>query len=157
MRKTPPVEENDLIASTAPSWADRLSEMALACSGAFACEEASHLRACHALLLSAPESVLPWVKTLPAADRFEVLLKAGAVESAALGLLGDHCGYMLSRGAMGEALATVALPGAAHECTANGETLALAIAAALAQALGETCHLPRPVWAAAHSPALRFN
>lgn len=151
------MEENDLILSTAPNWADRLSEVALACSGAFACEETQNLRACHSLLRSLPESVLPWVKTLPAAERFEALLQAGAEESAALALLGDHCGYMLSRGAMGEALATVALPGAASECTANGETLALAIAAALAQALGEACHLPRPGRAAPHIPALRFN
>ena len=134
-----------------------MSEMALACSGAFACEQERHLRACHALLQAAPETVLPWVKALLATDRFEALLKAGAAESAALALLGDCCGYMLSRGPMGEALATVILPGSSNECTANGDTLALAIAAALAQALSETCQLPGSGRLAEHSPALRFN
>ena len=151
------MEENDLILSSAPSWAVRMSEMALACSGAFATEEARHLRACHALLQSAPETVLPWVKALPEASRFAALLQVGAGESAALTLLGDCCGFMLSRGPMGEALATIVLPGTANECTANGDTLALAIAAALAQALSETCHLPGSGRLAEHSPALRFN
>ncbi len=151
------MEENDLILSSAQSWVLSMSEMALACSGAFACEEARHLRACHALLQSAPASVLPWVDALPKLDRIEALLQAGAAESAALALLGDRCGYMLSRGPMGEALATIVLPGSTNECTANGDTLALAIAAALAQALSETCQVPASGRQAEHSPALRFN
>jgi hypothetical protein len=151
------VEENDLILSDAPSWANRLCDMALACSGAFASEEARHLRACHSILLAAPVMVLPWAKALPAADRIEALLQAGASESAALALLGDRCGYMLSRGVMGEALATIALPGGNSECSAKGDTLALAIVAALAQALSEACQLPISNRAAPQIPALRFN
>ncbi len=151
------MEESDLILSSAPSWPVRMSEMALACSGAFACEEGRHLRAFYALLLAAPQALMTWASALPAADRIEALLRAGACESAALALLGDQCGYMFSRGPMGEALATIVLPGSNNECTANGDTLALAIAAALAQALSENFQLPGAKRMAELSPALRFN
>ncbi|MDE2302777.1 MAG: hypothetical protein KGK11_09485 [Sphingomonadales bacterium] len=63
---------------------------------------------------------------------FGRLLASGALESAALALLPGEAGYMLSRGANGCHVASVAL---ASESTAEAASAALALVAALAGAL----------------------
>lgn len=70
-------------------------------------------------------------------DAVEALICADAPESAALSLLGTDCGYLLSRGAGGQHLASVMLPWASEETSAGGDTLALAVVGALALALAE--------------------
>lgn len=73
----------------------------------------------------------------PAEDPIEALILANAAESAALALLGAECGYLLSRGAGGQHLASIMLPSASEETSAGGDTLALAVVGALALALAE--------------------
>jgi hypothetical protein len=64
-----------------------------------------------------------------------LLLPAGAVESAALALVPEEAGYMLSRGNGGWHLASFVLPGLDEEITAEGPTMALALIGAMAGAL----------------------
>jgi hypothetical protein len=64
-------------------------------------------------------------------EQIEAMLAAGAGEGAALSLLPQGAGYMLSRGANGEHLASVFLSGSDSEMTAQGATAALALVAAL--------------------------
>ncbi|MEP7222205.1 MAG: hypothetical protein ABI673_06010 [Novosphingobium sp.] len=117
-------------------WSARLADMALACADAFPCEQARRLRELRELLASAP-SLLSSI-TVPDRATYAALLRAEAWESAALSLLGDDCGYMLSRGTGGRVMASIVLPGADEESTASADTAALAIAAALATALRDT-------------------
>jgi hypothetical protein len=74
---------------------------------------------------------------MPAArvERIPALLAAGAVESAALALVPEEAGYMLSRGNGGWHLASFVLPGLDEEITAEGPTMALALIGAMAGAL----------------------
>lgn len=69
--------------------------------------------------------------------RIEAMLRAGAFESAALAILDEGSGYMLSRGASGAALASVILSGRDAEVTAEAETPALALIVAHLSALLE--------------------
>ena len=74
---------------------------------------------------------------LPAArvDRIPALLAARATESAALALVPEEAGYMLSRGSSGWHVASFVLPGLEDEVTAEGPTMALALVGAIASAL----------------------
>jgi len=58
---------------------------------------------------------------------FEVMIAAGAYESAALLLLGEDAAWILSRGGEGRCLASLLLPGMSEEvtCEAASPTLAL--------------------------------
>lgn len=138
-------------------WADRLADLTGACSTAFARDEARYLRAFHALLRAAPSAELIAGLAIPDAARFGALIVASACDSAALSLLGASCGYMLSRGNEGEHMASVILPGQIEECTASGDSLALALVAALATALGTLPVLAETSGLAARRPALRLN
>ena len=117
-------------------WAQRLGEIALEASAAFACDEVMHLRALHALINA--DSLGCTMAGLTVCDSavIEGLVMAGACDSAALALLGSSCGYMISRGSAGEFMATVVLPGCAAEQTGSGDSLALALVSAIALALG---------------------
>lgn len=68
-------------------------------------------------------------------ERLEAMLCCEAYESAALLVLGAHHRFLLSRGGMGGALASVALSAAEEDVTVEADTPALAILAALAAAL----------------------
>ncbi len=94
---------------------------------------------------------------IPAFAAFEVLLGVEAWECAALSLLGDDCGYMLSRGIDGQHLASVILPGRAEEAIASADTAALAIIAALALALNDAPLRFGDVAETPSRPAMRFN
>ena len=67
-------------------------------------------------------------------DRLDSLLRIGAYESAAIELLEDSTGFMLSRGLMGKCMATVMLETPSEEITVHGATPALAMIAATAAA-----------------------
>lgn len=82
-----------------------------------------------------PEEVGLAQLTRTEAQRVEAFLLSGAAESAALALLNRSGGFMISRGSNGSHLATVVLPGQAHEYSATGETVALALLAAQTAAL----------------------
>lgn len=148
-------------------WHLQLAELALACAGSFPAEEVQRLRELRCLLAAAPDRALVRGLAVPDAERpahgapaatgldggepagvgrhgtgpdddpVEALIRANAAESAALALLGAECGYLLSRGAAGQHLASVMLPAASEETSAGGDTLALALVGALALALAE--------------------
>ncbi|PLK26633.1 hypothetical protein [Novosphingobium sp. TH158] len=139
------------------SWFDSLGELALACAGSFAGEEALRLRDAYVLLGRAPAHALLAGTKLPDPALFETLVHAGAGESAALALLGSDAGFLLSRGAQGRYLASVILPGRNEEASAGAETAALAIVGALALALQDLALKPGEWGEAADRPALRLN
>lgn len=116
-------------------WRQELGELALACAGSFPAEEAQRLRDMRRLLAAAPAPMLLRGLAVPTAERLDQLVAADAVPSAALAMLGPECGYLLSRGASGQHLASVILPGADEETSASGDTMALALIGALGLAL----------------------
>jgi hypothetical protein len=67
-------------------------------------------------------------------DRLNSLVRIGAYETAAIELLEDSTGFMLSRGLTGKCIATVVLETSSEEITAGGATPALALIAATAAA-----------------------
>lgn len=117
------------------AWRRQLAELATACAGSFPEDEADRLRHAHALLATAPSPAVLAGLAVPGQGRLAALLEAGGGTSAALALLGDDSGYLLSRGSDGEHLASVVLPGAQHDVTACGDTPALALVGAIARAL----------------------
>ncbi|MFM5908806.1 MAG: hypothetical protein ACKOPO_14655 [Novosphingobium sp.] len=139
------------------SWFDGLRDLALACSGSFAEEEARRLREAFALLQAAPSADLLAGIDLPDSASFEFLVHAGAAESAALMLIGPEAGFMLSRGPEGRFLASVFLPGRLEESSAGAETAALALLAALAVGLQDAAMSPGEWSDLPDRPALRLN
>ena len=118
-------------------WRRSLGELALSCAGSFPADEAQRLRDLRDLLAQAPTpSLARGVQAIPA-ERLDALFAAEATASAALALVGDDCGYLISRGAGGQFLVSIILPGAAEETSASGDTLALALTGAIALALAE--------------------
>lgn len=139
------------------SWFDALGELALNCAGAFPDEEGRILQQLYGLVLNAPAPSLVGGIALPDADLFGAMVSLGTTTSAALSLLGEDTGYMLSRGASGQYLASVMLPDRLEEATAGADTAALAIAGALAIALHEVLPLPSDVFDSANRSSLRLN
>jgi hypothetical protein len=111
--------------------------LALACAGAFPGEEPARIREARDILASAPHRGLVAGLTVPERARIEALVAADAGETAVLALFGGEAGYLLSRGAAGQHLASVILPGSSEEVTAGGDSLLLALIGALALALSE--------------------
>lgn len=120
-------------------WADwrcRLEVVAAASATAEPGEQAVLLREFHDLIAHMPERLLLDGVALPGAIAWERLLDCHAYETAALAFVGPRTGCMISRGAEGFNLASIALPGRGLEVSANGATLALAVLSALAGAIG---------------------
>ncbi len=116
-------------------WRQRLRAL---CDGAAEAEpgEADDcLREAYALLAVAPRGLGSWLPVLPHQRAFDALLAAGGGESAALALLPDEAGYLLSRGASGANLASVVLPGRIEDISSQGASAALALVSARAGAL----------------------
>lgn len=138
------------------SWFDALHDLALACAGAFADDEAALLRRFHGLIGHAPSPALLAGMAQPDAATFEAFVSLGATTSAALSLIGEDAGYMLSRDADGQHLASVILPGRFEETTAGADTAALALVGALAMALHEVLPLSADQFDI-DQPPLRLN
>ena len=68
------------------------------------------------------------------AEIIEVMIAAGAYESAALAVIGTEATWMASRGGAGRCLASIVLPGMTEDVSAEGTTPALALLAAWAKA-----------------------
>jgi hypothetical protein len=118
-------------------WRQALGELALACAGSFPAEEAQRLRDMRRLLAAAPMPALLRGLAVPCAERVEELVRADAASTAALEMMAPDFGYLLSRGASGQHLASVILPGAEEETSASGDTMALALIGAIGLALVE--------------------
>ncbi len=114
MSQKPSNRETDAAAS--------LAEIAWACAVAAPQDEADLLRAL--------------LRAMGQAER-AALLEAGGASTVALQLAGDCGGFMLSRGAGHDHLATVVLEGSLRESSAGGATAALALTGALAHALAD--------------------
>ncbi|MET1756778.1 hypothetical protein ABVV53_15135 [Novosphingobium sp. RD2P27] len=116
-------------------WITALYELTKYCAESEANETDCYIRRMNELLTTAPNKDL--LKGLRAIDppRLELLLAIGAHETAAMAMLIDDAGYMLSRSYDGQSLATVALPGLNDEKSAAGATPALALVAAVALSL----------------------
>jgi hypothetical protein len=112
-------------------WRMRLGELGTACCISEPAGEADGIREAFHLLMLAPPGMLSRRALLSGEERIEAMLAAGAAESAALSLLPQGSGYMLSRGGNGEHVASVFLAGSDCEMTAQGTTAALALVAAL--------------------------
>jgi hypothetical protein len=117
----------------------RLGELGTACRISEPAGEADGIREAFHLLMLAPPGLLARLDIQSGEERIEAMLAAGACESAALALLPQGAGYMLSRGGNGEHLASVFLGGSDSEMTAHGATAALALIAALMAELSH-CH-----------------
>jgi hypothetical protein len=84
--------------------------------------------------LSRLRDALTLVKTTRSLDMVEVMIAAGAFESAALAVIGDNATWMVSKGGDGRCLASLILPGMSEEVTSEGATPALALLGAWASA-----------------------
>lgn len=139
------------------SWFDALAELALSCAGSFPDDEARLLRRLYNLVANAPSPGFIAGVAQPDIAQFEASVCIGATESAALSLLGDDAGFMLSRGAGGQYLASVILPGRVEEATAGADSAALAITAALAMALQDVLPLSTSHYDTLGGAPLRLN
>lgn len=126
-----------ILLSQHESWRCRLADLATACAGTYAEAEDERIRDAHDLLAQAPHPGLIAGLVVPAPSRIEGLIASGAGASAALAMLGEDSGYLLSRGSGGEHLASVVLPGSGRDVSACGDTPALALVGAMARALAE--------------------
>ncbi|WP_298197172.1 hypothetical protein [Novosphingobium sp.] len=117
------------------AWRRRLADLANACAGAYPEDEGDRIRDAHELLASAPNPTLIAGLAVPPESRIDGMIAAGAPTSAAMALLGEGSGYLLSCGSGGGHLASVVLPGSAQDVSACGDTPALALVGAIATAL----------------------
>lgn len=114
--------------SEAP-WEHGLAELVQACPGATADEEIWLLRKGYAAITKASALNPGLFEGLPSTARFEKMLACGAPESAALSLIPQQAGFMLSRGGNGRHIGSVFMA-ECGEHTLEGNTAALAIMAA---------------------------
>lgn len=115
------------------------------------------LRRFHGLIDHAPSAAFVDGLAEPDPVLFDTLVSIGTGTSAALSLIGDDAGYMLSRGGDGKYLASVMLPGRYEEATAGADTAALAIVGALAIALHDVLPIPADYFDNASQTPFRLN
>lgn len=115
-------------------WLIELSEFVEECDRDDPLDVRVLLRRFHTLLTFAPKEWGHLFRSVPDRATFDALLDSEALESAAIRLLGPNTGYMLSRSAGGEALASVWTPIACDEVHAKGHTEPVALIKALAMA-----------------------
>jgi hypothetical protein len=105
-------------------------------------QQAMLLREAMHLMIAAPAPLAAWLGPVADVESIECLLAAEASESAALALIPDHAGYMLSRGCNGVHLASVILPGMVREkYVAEGSSAALALLGAFVAAMRDVAGL----------------
>jgi hypothetical protein len=94
------------------------------------------LRGLHEVLATGPARICLAIRPDISSSSLQLLLDAGAFESAALRLLGN-CGYLLSRGGEGLYIASVVVPAAGRDYSFSGRSPELALCGALAVSLQE--------------------
>lgn len=127
--------ERDGATHTRKEWLAALRELSIHCAGSDAHDTRDRMRDLNKLLMMAPERDLIEGARPLAPSRLETLLEIGAPESAAMAMLAQGTGYLLSRGGDGESLATVVLPGPGREMSGGGPNPALALVGALSLSL----------------------
>jgi hypothetical protein len=118
-------------------WRMRIEELGTACRTSEAAGEADGMREAFDLLALAPPGRLAGQGMQLSEALLESLLAARAYESAAIAMLPEYTGYMLSKGINGVHMASVIMPGSSEDSYAYGATAALALIAALMLALAE--------------------
>lgn len=139
-------------------WKARASDLAALCAASAPCEEAERLDEAMALLAQPrlPEGLA--VAHAAGEPGLAATIAAGGALSAAVALLGERAGYLISRGPGGVCMATVVLDGSGREESAEGTTPALAVLGAHLGAL--LAQLDTRRFAAgrtARPPSMRLN
>lgn len=115
-------------------WLIELGEIVEECDRDDPLDVSGLLRKFHTLVAIAPMEWRHLFEPVPDRTAFAALLDSGALESAAIRLLGPNSGYMLSRSAGGDALASVWTPFTCDEVHAKGHSEPVALIKALAMA-----------------------
>ncbi len=126
---------SDKPATVKNDWHTRFAGLGYACALANHAEAAGLLRAGWRLLDDPPARWHGSINVTLNALEFEAMLGAGAEDAAAVAILQDWAGFMLSHGPGGGYMATVVVEGLAGEATADGASVALALLGATARAL----------------------
>jgi hypothetical protein len=119
----------------ADGWAHKVGGLVEQCD----CDGAAPaelLRGLHAVLATGPARICVPIRPDISPSSLQLLLDAGAFESAALRLLGN-CGYLLSRGGEGLYIASVVVPAAGRDYSYSGRSAEAALCGALAVSLQE--------------------
>lgn len=119
--------------------AAELVDIAIACCAATADQETLLVKTRDALANLPAEFREAFLPGFPSHDRFATLMRAGAHESAMIGLLGSKLGYMVSRSPNGIHLVTVCGPGL-EDVAITTQSLALSLAAGLLTAVAVNCN-----------------
>lgn len=119
----------------ADEWRQALADLCRQAAAADAEDQADFLRVARTLLAVSPDDQAHRFADLPSRAGFEILLAAQAWESAALALLPDTAGYLLSRSGDGVAIASLVLPECSEDVCAEASSPALAMVSALAGAI----------------------
>ena len=126
---------SDKPASGKNEWHARFAGLAFACAQANRSEAADLLREGWRLLIDPPADWRGSINLPLDEPGFEAMLGAGAEDAAAVAMLQDWVGFMLSHGPGGDHMATVVIEGINGEASAEGDSAALALLGAAATAL----------------------
>lgn len=125
----------DKPATEIDEWHTHFAALAHACAQADQSEAADLLREGWRLLGDPPTCWHRSIIVTLVEVEFEAMLGAGAEDAAAVAILQDWAGFMLSHGPGGGYMATVVVEGLAGEASADGASVALALLGATARAL----------------------
>ena len=152
------VNPRDRQGTAKPGWHGQFAWLARESAAADRIDAPAMLRLAWALLCDAPSDWRTLIAQPIDEPGFEALLAADGADAAALALLGDWAGYMLSHGPGGRHLATVVIEGRSAEASAEGESAALALLGALASAIsGEDPGEGRKAIPAVRDHGVRLN
>ncbi|MXP13620.1 hypothetical protein GRI44_02485 [Altererythrobacter confluentis] len=97
-------------------------------------EDGTHLaKSLFMVVAQAPAVVRDYLDICPDSLQFQELVELGALESAILRIYGPNVGFMMSRNAEGEAIATIACLGAEEDEIAFASSLPIAMISAMCQ------------------------
>ena len=116
-------------------WTAGLRDLLVDCDASDHRDQAACLRDAWKLIQKAPVICSQPSGSWPTATLLEAMIEVAAFESAALAMLPEGTGYMLSRAASGMSIASIVLAESAEDVTSTAATPALAILAALSLAL----------------------
>lgn len=118
-------------------WASELGVLSSTCERARAEDAQDVVKTAYSLIASAPAPANELFLSLPSAERIRNLLRCEAVDQAALDIVRERAGYLLSRSLEGFCLATVVLSGGNDEQSLLAQTPALALMGSFSRALQE--------------------
>lgn len=118
------------------NWAEKVEDLLWRCERK-SIASSELVREVHDILAGGPSRICADIRPQISDSTLQLLLEAGAAESAALRLV-EKCGFMLSHDGRGLFIATVVLPAAGREYSFSASSGAFAIGGALATALQES-------------------